>query len=322
MQLLFAAALVASTAAPLARPRLAVMGFQAPELGPETLAALEDAVAQAAGNLAKMDIVGASDLRAVLSLGQLQQLTGCQDKTCMTEFGSLLAVQQMLSGSVRKVGQSYALSVQLMDLVNGRVLNRATQEIPQSTEALFGAARQQVAVLFGVVGQVRVWNQPAGAELFLDGALVGQTPIDVVTVRAPGKHVVSILGPGVTPWKEEVDVYAGVDLRLQARNRSLEELRVEADDRRGTTWLLAGGAAVGALGCGVMWLLAVRSDRRLDAIDRRTASQEELDAITDQTLTFALTSGAFAIIAAALGGSAAYVGMNNEAADLLAETGQ
>ncbi len=47
-----------------------------------------------------------------------------------------------------------------------------------------------------------MWNQPEGGEVFLDGRLVGTTPVDLVVVTAPGTLVVSIEGPGVTARSE------------------------------------------------------------------------------------------------------------------------
>jgi hypothetical protein len=300
------------------RPRLGVTGFIAPDLSDQAKAALEEVVAQAAAGFSKMDVVAAADVRALLNLSQMQQMTGCNEAHCLTEFGDVLAVQQMVSGSVRKVGNKYAVNLLLHDLVNSRTLKRSSAEVDATTDALLPAVRQGVAVLFGVVGQVRIWDQPRGAEVFVDDALLGTTPIEVVTVRTPGKHQISIQGPGVTPWRQEVDVAAGADLRLRALNRSVADLEVQADSRRSRAWVLGAVGFLGALGAGVLWGLARNNDKQLDSLDRRTASQAQLDEITGRSFTLVLSSAALGAAALAFGGAGIYSAAVNPAEDALA----
>jgi hypothetical protein len=66
---------------------------------------------------------------------------------------------------------------------------------------------------------MQVLSRPAGAEVFVDGALVGQTPLVIPSVR-PGTHDVRIELAGHRRWATSVRVEPGARARVAA---SLEQ---------------------------------------------------------------------------------------------------
>jgi hypothetical protein len=68
-------------------------------------------------------------------------------------------------------------------------------------------------------GGLQILSRPAGAEVFVDGALVGRTPLLVASV-APGAHEVRIELPGHRRWATSVRVEPGGRARVAA---SLEQ---------------------------------------------------------------------------------------------------
>jgi len=64
-------------------------------------------------------------------------------------------------------------------------------------------------------GSVEVLSRPAGAEVALDGEVVGQTPLTIPNVRA-GTHIVGMELPGLSRWATSVHVTAGVATRVGA----------------------------------------------------------------------------------------------------------
>ena len=285
------------------RPRLAVVGFIAKDIPPDLVAALESGCASEVARLVNADIVSAEDLRMMLNVSAYQGMMGCDSDACLKGLGDALAVQQVVSGSVRRTGERYALTLVRVDAVNSRVLERTSLEVAELAE-LPKAVRQATPALFGVIGKVEVWGQPEGAELFLDGARIGETPRPIIDVRSPGLHTVEIIGPTVTPWRTEFEIGAGDEIKLRATNRPIVEVEAESElwTWSGASALTTGVAASG--GAGLLYFLALRNDQRLDDKTLRSASQSELNAITDLTLSYvigAATLGTLGVAAVAFG---------------------
>ena len=66
-------------------------------------------------------------------------------------------------------------------------------------------------------GSIAVHSTPAGAEVYLDNAYVGISPLTIPSV-SPGSHVVLLTMPGYANWQATVqvqrDVIASVDATL------------------------------------------------------------------------------------------------------------
>ncbi len=298
------------------RPRLAVAGFVAPGVPDEVVAALEGACATEVARLVKADVISAEDMRMLMNVSMYQATMGCESGDCLQSLGNALAVQQLVSGSVRKNGEGYTLSLSRLDAVNARVLQRTTVEVKDAA-GLVKAVRQATPALFGVIGKLEVWDQPAGAEVFIDGARVGETPMAVIDVKTPGAHTIEIVGPTVTPWRAAFELGAGDELKLRAKNRPIDQVEAES-----AAWTFAGvgltvGGVAASAAAGAFYFLAVRNDQRADPVTLRSASQEELNSIADVTLGWTVASGAAAVVGvAALGGGVAALLFNPAAAEL------
>jgi hypothetical protein len=66
---------------------------------------------------------------------------------------------------------------------------------------------------------VLVESRPVGAQVFVDNAAVGRTPMLIGTVQ-PGRHIIRLELAGHRAWFTAVDVAAGTRTRVGA---SLEE---------------------------------------------------------------------------------------------------
>ncbi len=300
------------------KPRLAVLGFEGKDLRPEDLRAVEDSVSSAAAKYAPMDVVGAADMRAMLNLGTTQQLMGCGQAACLTQFGDLLASQRLLTGSVQSFGKGYRLTMRLLDLTNGTIIKSLTLDT-KNTEpyALVGLATANVPALFGVVGRIAIWDQPKNGEVFLDDRFVGKTPVSYISARTAGEHTLRIDGPGITRWETVVNLAPGEDARVRALSRSFASLELQASDRRQFGYWTGAGALVTAVVAGVFYGLAAQSNARLRRMDRRRVSQLDLDSVTSTTLAYSLSAIGVGVVAAGLTGSSAYTLLVNPAADLL-----
>ncbi len=56
------------------------------------------------------------------------QKSGCITNECAVEIGKLIGVQQMLAGSIGKIGKLYTLNVRIIDVESGRVVKTAVDD--------------------------------------------------------------------------------------------------------------------------------------------------------------------------------------------------
>lgn len=64
-------------------------------------------------------------------------------------------------------------------------------------------------------GSLVIATRPAGAQVFVDGRLVGTSPVTIATI-APGSHNVRLELPGHKPWATAVDVSPNQERRVSA----------------------------------------------------------------------------------------------------------
>jgi hypothetical protein len=66
----------------------------------------------------------------------------------------------------------------------------------------------------GATGAVKVTSQPEGADIWVDGAFVGNAPAQLKL--APGKHRIRVGKEGYKNWEKEITVIAGSELTINA----------------------------------------------------------------------------------------------------------
>lgn len=293
--------LYAIGAPPQSANKLAVMSAEVKgQIDPAVVAALEDAIATEASRTSTMQVVSPSSVRLALSLQERQMLAGCSGGECFKQAATMLAADRMLTIGLQKLPNAYSLSLELVDLAAGRSQKRSSQQTELNPEALLKLARSQVAGMFGALAKLSLWNQPLGAEVLVDGKLIGPTPVGVITFDSPGKHSIAMQGPAVTTWRADVDAQVGTDLRLRAGSQPFSELEQRAHLRRNWAYGLGGGALVAAGGSAALWFAAVQNDKQLDRINLRSASQTQLDGITSRTTTLAVAAIATSAVTATL----------------------
>ena len=67
----------------------------------------------------------------------------------------------------------------------------------------------------GATGAVKVTSQPEGADIWVDSALVGNAPAQLIL--APGKHRILVLKEGYRNWEKVITVMAGLELTINAQ---------------------------------------------------------------------------------------------------------
>ncbi|MBT9546399.1 MAG: hypothetical protein IV090_13505 [Candidatus Sericytochromatia bacterium] len=67
-------------------------------------------------------ILERENIERILKEQGFQSTQNCEDTECSLEIGRLLAVKQIMTGSVSKLGNLYAINLRIIDVQNGRVV--------------------------------------------------------------------------------------------------------------------------------------------------------------------------------------------------------
>jgi hypothetical protein len=111
-----------------------------------------------------VSVIGAQEVRALLGAQAERERLGCQpgkdDLACMAEIGGALGAQRLVLGTVGQLGDTYLLTVKLVDVRHAKVLNEASARIQtQKQGELIEVASRLVGHLFP--GQALMEPPPA-----------------------------------------------------------------------------------------------------------------------------------------------------------------
>ena len=74
------------------------------------------------------------------------QLTGCVSEECLVEVGQLLGVEQMMAGSVSKIGNTYSVILRLISAESGAIVQVASYDHKGAIDELLSAGMRVVAL--------------------------------------------------------------------------------------------------------------------------------------------------------------------------------
>jgi hypothetical protein len=129
-----------------------------------------------------------------------------------------VAVRELASGThrIRLTHDGYAPAERRVLITASRPAQSIT--VPLDRARVGAVAEPAPAVVGGVerfVGTLMVDSRPAGAKVYVDGRLVGNTPVSVGNVRA-GEHAVRLEHDGYRRWSSSVRVVAAERNRITA----------------------------------------------------------------------------------------------------------
>jgi len=240
------------------KPTLAVLELRDQGVGPTVTANLTDVVTATLGQLGVFDVLSRAEIDQMLAFETRKQLLGCDTGgECLAEIGGALGVANLVSGSIGKVGNTWFLSIHLTDTSTARIVTREHREIEGDAtlvEQVRGAARFVVRdLLKGQEGWIVVRASESGADVELDGRLVGVTPLGRLQVNG-GPHTLRVNRKGFIAWARDVDVVRNETTVVEVQLVPSPEFIAQYDGHAGAfrTWsFIAGGAGLLALAGGL-----------------------------------------------------------------------
>lgn len=126
-----------------ATPRISAPDLTTTNTSPELAAFCSDRLSNRLRR-AGAEVVSSADIAQVLGLERQRQLLGCSSESsdCMAELSAALGAELMMSGRLARLGQTFELSVRLLDTRTSKTI--ATAEATASGEEGLGAASDEV----------------------------------------------------------------------------------------------------------------------------------------------------------------------------------
>jgi TolB-like protein len=124
---------------------LAVVDFEGFGVSATEAIALSNRLRNELFRLNAFKVVDRGLMEKILQEQNIQQL-GCTSDECLVEVGRLLGVQQMIGGSISRVGSLFSVSARLVDVETGVVLNVSDYDIEGGIEDILRIGMQNVAV--------------------------------------------------------------------------------------------------------------------------------------------------------------------------------
>lgn len=139
-----------AAAAPI---RVAVPDMTTSGVDADLARTLTEVVTVEAAKVEGLEVIGMTDIKAILGHEQQKMLLGCDDVTCMAEIGGALGVGVIVASHLGKVGDTYALRINVIDTNQVKVLDRKLVTVEGKPDALIRAIGTTVRPLLAPLVQ-------------------------------------------------------------------------------------------------------------------------------------------------------------------------
>ena len=110
------------------RLNIAVVDLEAYGISETEVQALTNRLRVELFQTGRFSVVERDQMRAILEEQDFQQ-TGCTTNECLVEVGQLLNVQQIIAGSISKVGDVFSIEVRVIEVLTGEIVNAAIVDV-------------------------------------------------------------------------------------------------------------------------------------------------------------------------------------------------
>jgi hypothetical protein len=239
------AAPLGSRAAEARKIRIAVLDIRALATDAQKAELLSEiALTEAASMANGFEVIGKSDINAVIGFEKQKQVMGCgDDSTCLAEIGGALGVDYILVGSLGAMGALFRLDLKLVDAKKARVKARVGVTVEGNESKLVAAVQKAVHDL-------------------LTPILPGELPPPVAG------------GAGKTPAKADLSAKStsAASVSSSSRSSTTGVSTTASDDRR--TWAyVSGGTGAGLLAVGAV--LGLQAKSAYDAEKKASADGDQ-----------------------------------------------
>jgi len=146
-----------------------------------------------------------------------EQGLSCSDltaKQCQIEFGKILQVQKIVTGSISKAEETYFLTVWITDVESAKVekienttcKNCSPEQLVQETEEMAGKLLGEITIPLELA-VIELHSIPAGGKVKINGKPKGKTPLTGIQLE-PGVYKVEVSMRGYHTYNTELNLAA------------------------------------------------------------------------------------------------------------------
>lgn len=162
LALVVAALCAAAPAQRASRIKIAVLEIRAVGADEKAAELLSEVALTEAAADRSLDVIGRSDVAALLGFEKQKQVLGCaEDSSCIAEIGGALGVDFMLVGTLGRIGDLHRIDLRLIEVRKARVSGRWGESVEGRSERLVAAVQRGTRSLLGVFSASR--GAPASA---------------------------------------------------------------------------------------------------------------------------------------------------------------
>ena len=104
-----------------AQPSIAILDFQGKGVSEIEASALTDRLASELFNLGRFKLIEREQMNELLEEQGFQQ-TGCVSSECAVEVGMMVGAEQIVTGSISKIGDLFSVATRIVDVETGEIL--------------------------------------------------------------------------------------------------------------------------------------------------------------------------------------------------------
>ena len=185
----------------------------------------------------QVNMVERNEMSEILKEQGFQQSGACSDDACLVEMGQLLGVQDVISGSLGRLGSLVIINLRMIDVATGKIMRVVSRDVegelqdvikllPNTARELLGLSLiEKSKPIISVSKQnvvkkkitlkpsknsvmVDIRTIPDKASLFLNGIEVGKTPF-IDNSLLPGKYRLEIKKKNYESYEEIFELTAG-----------------------------------------------------------------------------------------------------------------
>ena len=138
------------------KKNIAVLQFDAENVSTSEAKILTNRLNDELFNFGKFTVIERAQIEPVLKEQGFQQ-SGCVSSECAVEAGKLLGVDQIVTGSIGKIGSYYTVSERMIDVQTGEVLKNSSRDISGSIDVIL---RNTMKILAAELSDIRVKKAP------------------------------------------------------------------------------------------------------------------------------------------------------------------
>lgn len=263
-------------------PVVAIHALQPLGTDPEIATRLGEMLCQEAGRLRGITLV-----EGCQTPPSLEQCEG--QLSCLARLGSSCGADKVVTGTVASLGDSYVLDLKLIAVATQSEERRLSTRLAGDRAVLIEGVRSAAARLLvpdQYVGTVHIQLDAPGAKVYLDGKLVGETPLAPLTQLEPGQHGLKIALTGYQDFDRFVDVQfdritivavkltgSAINATISAQDASLATRDTAPLPAAPSPLLIAGvgtaaaGTALALAGGGMLGLMYLDLSRHTENVD-------------------------------------------------------